>query len=49
MNQTLSVEDANFAAVFATLAAFGGIERYLIDQLGFTAADITTLRANYLE
>lgn len=49
MNQTLSVEDANFDAVFATIEAFGGIDRYLIDQLGFTAADIATLRANYLE
>ncbi len=49
MNQTLSVEDANFEAVFATIQAFGGIDRYLINQLGFTAADIDTLRTNYLE
>ncbi|MFD0896802.1 tyrosine-protein phosphatase [Loigolactobacillus binensis] len=49
MNQTLSVEDANFDAVFATLQALGGIERYLIDQLGLTTADIATLRTNYLE
>nr|SFZ88995.1 Protein tyrosine/serine phosphatase [Loigolactobacillus rennini] len=48
MNQMLSVEGANIDAVFATLQAFGGIERYLTEQIGLTIANLTQLRRDYL-
>ncbi|ANK62033.1 protein tyrosine phosphatase [Loigolactobacillus backii] len=49
MNQVLTVEDANFDAVFATIKALSGdTEHYLQNELKFSRQDIKDLRRLYL-